>query len=150
MDLMRKQLDKQLNKIRGLEQVAPPAMGWVKAIRKSLGMTRAQLAVKMGISSQAIQKLEESEAQRTISLKSLEKISHSLNCKLLYVLIPEEPLQDLVETQIKRKAQETLAKIHHSMLLEEQGTSHEMLEDQLVEIGNEIKRKKNISMIWDL
>lgn len=147
---MRKQLDRQLTKLRPLQQVTPPAMGWVKAIRKSLGMTRDQLAKKMGISSQAIQKLEESEAQGTIYLKSLEKISQHLNCKFLYVLIPEEPLQDLVETQIRRKAQETLAKIHHSMLLEAQGTSPEMIEDQIAEIANEIKRKKNISMIWDI
>lgn len=146
---MRKQLDKQLNKFRPLKDLEPPPMGWLKAIRRSLGLTRRQLAAKMDLSPQMIEKFEKSEVQEIITLKSLKKTAEKLNCKLLYVLIPEKPLQDLVDAQIMQKAHEVLRMIHHSMLLEQQETSPEEIEDQIKEIANEIKRKKNISMIWN-
>ncbi|WP_084756286.1 helix-turn-helix domain-containing protein [Candidatus Paracaedibacter symbiosus] len=85
--------------------------------------TRKQLSKKIGISSQSIEKIEKSEASDTISLKTLRNAAAALDCRLVYVLIPKEPLQKTVEKQIIKKATNIADTISHSMKLEDQGTS---------------------------
>ncbi|ARN84287.1 mobile mystery protein A [Candidatus Nucleicultrix amoebiphila] len=148
-DLIRRQLDKKLNPIRSIFPIERPNEGWLKAIRTSLGMTEQQLASKMGITRQAIKKIEKSEEYNTISLKTLIQAAQALNCKVQYVLVPEKPLEEVVDTQIKKKAKQIVENISHSMGLEEQATSKDELEMQIIKIVEDIKRRKNISMIWD-
>lgn len=148
-DLIRRQIDKQIESAQKLTYIERPPQGWLRTIREALGMGRAQLSRKMGISPQAIENAEKSEIADTISLKTLRNMATSLNCRLIYIIIPEEPLQKMVEKKIEEKAVAIAKSINHSMKLEDQGTSTEELCEQIKDIVKELKGRKNISIIWE-
>ncbi|WP_010303423.1 mobile mystery protein A [Candidatus Odyssella thessalonicensis] len=151
--LNRKHLDKDLGIVRNLISIKVPRGGWLKAIREALGVSAKQLASRAGLTPQSISKLEKSEAKGTITLKNLENIAAVLDCQVVYFIIPNQPLEEKIEKQIRIKAQAMLDKTSHTMGLENQKPTTEALLDQLEELVNqlryEIKTRKNISYLWE-
>ncbi len=142
----RRQLDKRLNMLRNAEELSRPPRGWVRAIREALGMTAAQLAKRMGVTQPRIATLEQAEARGAITLETLEAAARALDCRLVYALVPRQPLDVLVEERARRLAQKRIEAISHSMALEAQRVDHadesvqgERLVRQLVEkAGSEL------------
>jgi predicted DNA-binding mobile mystery protein A len=142
----RRQLDKRLNMLRNAEELSRPPHGWVKAIREALGMTAAQLAGRMGVTQPRIATLEQAEARGAITLETLEAAARALDCRLIYALVPRQPLDTLVEERARRLAQKRIEAISHSMALEAQrvdradeSEQRERLVRQLVEkAGSEL------------
>lgn len=147
--LKRRQLDEKINQLRSFMTIERPATGWVKAIREGLGMTQAQLGKRIHIRFQNVQKIETSEEKKTITLQTLEKVARGLNCKVFYILIPEKTLEETVEKQIQKKAEEIINSVSHSMILEDQKINPKEMQIQLESIIEDIKKRTNISMIWD-
>jgi predicted DNA-binding mobile mystery protein A len=103
---------------------SPPGGGWVRAIREALGMTQAQLAARLGITRQSLQDLERAEANRRITLDSLDRLAKAMDCRLVYALVPEKgSLDDVRARQAKALADALLKSTEHSMTLEAQGVS---------------------------
>ena len=117
--LGRKQIDRDLDSLRKLEivKLGVPSGGWLRSIREALGITLAQLAKRAEVSPQAIIQAESSEHRGTISLKTLESLAESLNCRMVYFILPNTKLENMIETQIQRKAKSMLEHISHSMSL---------------------------------
>lgn len=147
--LLQRQLDSQLKPLQLLRGLERPQAGWLKTIRKALGMTQTQVGKKLSRSPQAIDRLEKSEKKQTITLNSLDEVAQALNCRVVYLLIPEKPILEQVEQQMQKKAHAILAHVHHSMTLEQQGTTVTEQEHQLKELVEEMRRKENISFIWE-
>ena len=118
--LARKQLDKRLNPLRTSQAFTRPPRGWIKAIREALGITSAQLGKRMGVSQPRILEIEKSEKSGSITLDTLERAANKMDCKLVYALVPKNPLQDLVEERAQALAKKRLSTIGHSMALEAQ------------------------------
>jgi predicted DNA-binding mobile mystery protein A len=112
-------LDQRLNAVRQLDLARPPR-GWVRAIRSALGMTTAQLADRLNMTQSAASKLEASEAAGTIQLNSLAKVADALDCTLVYVLVPREPLADTVKQRARTVAARELGAVDVTMALEDQ------------------------------
>lgn len=68
----------------------------MKTVRLALGMNSETLGRRIGISQQGVRKLEQSEADGSISLNTLAKIADGLNCDVRYVLVPRISLVDQV------------------------------------------------------
>jgi len=117
----RRQLDKRFSALGNIEVLTRPPRGWVKAIREALGMTSAQLAKRMGVSQPRVFKLEQAEAQGAVTLESLERAAHALDCRLVYALVPRRPLDALIEERALHLAEKRLAAASHTMALEAQG-----------------------------
>ncbi len=115
----RRQLDKRLSLLNA-DAFARPPRGWVKAIREALGMTTAQLAKRLGVSQPRVVGIEQAEAKGAITLDSLERAAHALDCRLVYALVPRKPLDALVEERATRLAEKRLGPTRHSMALEAQ------------------------------
>lgn len=110
------------------ESAIPPRGGWVRAIREALGMTQIQLGARVGagISRQSIQDLEKAEAERRITLDSLDRLARAMNCRVVYALVPETGTpDDLRQRQANLMAAALLKPTAHSMKLEAQGVSAE-------------------------
>lgn len=148
-DLIRRQLDQHINQLRSLDTYDRPSRGWIRSIREALGLTRSQLSQRLRVTPQNIENLEKAEEERNITLKSLEKVSEAMNCRLYYVLIPENSLENTVNQQILKKAQQIIGYVSHSMALEDQKTKDAELKRQISNLVDELKRKNNISVIWD-
>jgi predicted DNA-binding mobile mystery protein A len=106
--VIRRVLDQRLE---GLDvQVGPrPACGWIRAIRDALGMSTFELGERMGLTATRVSQLERAEADGSIRLSALERSAASLNCKVCYVLVPNESLQQMVRRQALEKAAKVVA-----------------------------------------
>jgi predicted DNA-binding mobile mystery protein A len=127
----RRQLDKRLNLIRNMEGLARPPRGWIKAIREALGMTTAQLAKRIGVSQPRAVAIEKAEADRSITLNSLERAARALDCRLVYALVPRDPLEELLNARARRLALKRLESTRHSMSLEAQDVDETDEQEQL-------------------
>lgn len=122
--LKRMQLMDAQRTYPGPEAAAVPRSGWVRAIREALGMSQGQLAERMKISRQSLQDLEKSEAERRITLDSLDRAARAMGCRVVYSLVPESgTLDDLLERRANQVADALLRSPDHSMKLEAQGVS---------------------------
>lgn len=122
--LQRLQLDDALKPFPSPDVVAAPRGGWVRAIREALGMTQIQLGTRASVSRQSVQSFEQAEAERRITLDSLDRLARALGCRLVYALVPEEgSLEGLRERQAQAVAEALLKPTDHSMKLEAQGVS---------------------------
>jgi predicted DNA-binding mobile mystery protein A len=117
----RYQLDKRLSLLPAVDAFARPPRGWIKAIREALGMTTEQLAKRLGVVQSRVIAIEKAEVSGSLTLDSLERAAHALDCHLVYVMLPRRPLQELVEERAEKLAKQRLQATGHSMKLEAQG-----------------------------
>jgi predicted DNA-binding mobile mystery protein A len=118
--LARKHLERRLAALRKTNDLVRPPRGWIKAIREALGMTTAQLAERVGVSQPRITQLENSEVRDSLTLKTLRQVAEGLNCTLVYALVPNEPLDDVMRNRAHLIADRQLARTDHTMKLENQ------------------------------
>ncbi|BFD45610.1 MAG: hypothetical protein DMENIID0002_02560 [Rickettsia endosymbiont of Sergentomyia squamirostris] len=145
---LRKLTCKQLmNQLSPLENMIIPSNGWLKTIRTAIGMTSQQLARRCGVSKQRILRIENDEVLMKTTLATLEKVASQLGCKLVYAIVPEKNLLNIIEEQAERMAIDRLKEISHSMILEDQKVIDKKQQEQ-IEILKEELMKNNIKTIW--
>ena len=125
--IRRRVLDQRL---AGLDdQIGPrPPFGWIREIREALGMSTWELAPRMGVTASRVSKIERAEATGSLLLSTLEAAAAALDCRLCYVLVPNDPLQKMVRQQALRKATQIVAE---SRLSEEASVDAVLLEEVL-------------------
>lgn len=128
--LMREQVQESLNEFSNMAHTPLPKKGWITTIREALGMTNKVLAQRLGCSQANITAIERREAKRTITLETLDKAAQAMNCKLVYCLVPLEPLDEILKKQAKAVAQKRIKSVNHSMKLELQGLTAQQLKQQ--------------------
>ena len=148
-DIALRQLDRSMYKIKHFQLPERPKGGWISAIRDAIGMTHEQMAKRLKISAQGAHKLEASEKQYNISLNSLEKAAQALDCKLYYILLPQNSLERMVLGKLEEKAKKVVMSIDHNMGFEDQKTQQIELDILIEKLTESYKSKKNISFIWD-
>ena len=121
--LIREQLDQTLKRFKVLQAMDMPQRGWLRAIRDALGMNGRQFALRMGVSPARVSKLESDEIAGAVTLKTMRKAAEALDCTLVYALVPRVSLEDTVKKRITLYAQQRLARISHTMALEDQELS---------------------------
>lgn len=132
MRLAADQIDRRFEEVRPLlKQLARPPRGWIKAIREGLGMTSAQLAARMDIRQPSFAELEKSEADKRITLASLERVAKALDCQLVYALVPNRSLSDRLAERAEDIAEEQLAAVDQTMKLEKQSVTNTRQRDAL-------------------
>lgn len=110
----------------GLLPMGVPSGGWLSAIRQSLGMSRAQLAARMGIARQSVAALEQREADGGVTLEALRRAADAVECDLAYALVPRAgTFEALLEARAKAVAEARLGYARRTMALEAQPTSEE-------------------------
>lgn len=129
-ELKLRQLDATLSRWRAADLPPRPPAGWLKAIREALGMTATHQAKSLGVTTSTVTRLETSEADDTISLATLRRAAEALGCELQYALVPKQSLTDTLEARATALARQQMAAISHSMALEAQATSPEIVEAQ--------------------
>ena len=144
----RRQLDKRLSLLQNTELLARPPRGWLKAIREALGMTTAQLGKRLGVVQSRAVAIEQAEAKGTITLNSLEKAAHALDCRLVYALVPRNPLNDLVTERAKSLSKQRLESTRHSMALEAQSVDAADEQEQLKRMVQRLLDKAG-SELWE-
>lgn len=82
-----------------------PRAGWVREIRTALGLSQSQLAKRAGVSRATVQQMERAEAQRRITLASLDKLAAAMDCQVAVAILPRGgSLEDVRRRQAALKA----------------------------------------------
>jgi predicted DNA-binding mobile mystery protein A len=147
--LARSALDSQFAALRKAKPPALPGGSWVRAIREALGMTTGQLAKRIGVSQPRVIAIEKAEANGSITLRTLRLAAERLDCTLVYVLLPNEPLEAMVRERAERVAADLLSRTHQTMKLENQALESGPLKRERDRLVDELLRG-DPRRLWDL
>ena len=141
--LALEQFDKTLPQLqeaaRGLHV---PREGWVRAIRKSLGMSTRAFSRRIGFKQQAsVKELERNERAGSITLKTLRRAAEALDADLVYAIVPRKSLRETVAARAREIAQQRIAPLAKSMALEDQGLTESQIARQIEELTRELEQK---------
>jgi len=147
--LLIEQLDQKLQPFSESRKVLVPERGWINTIRTALNMTMAQLGTKLNITRQGVKRIEESEANGTITLNSLKDVAMALDLNMVYALVPKNgTIDDLIQKKADKLAQKIVLRTNQNMKLEDQGIGDDKIAETIKELANEIKREMRKSL-WD-
>ena len=147
--LLIEQLDQNLQPFSESRKVLVPERGWINTIRTALNMTMAQLGTKLNITRQGVKRIEESEANGTITLNSLKDVAMALDLNMVYALVPKNgTIDDLIQEKADKLAQKIVLRTNQNMKLEDQGIGDDKIIETIKELANEIKREMRKSL-WD-
>jgi len=90
------ELDRQFCDFAKLQRSATPRCGWAKTVRLALGMSSNALGERLGVTAQGVRKLEQAEANGTITLNTLARLAHGLDCEVHYMFVPRTSLVEQV------------------------------------------------------
>lgn len=143
--LRLKQLARTLEPFAQAREVVRPRRGWIRALREATGMTLKDVAGRLGGSLPLISKLEKSETEYAITLKSLRDIADAMDCQLVYALVPKTgDLDDLARRRATQEVAENVSAVEHTMALENQavGGIDEKINEESERISKLGKRPK--------
>lgn len=141
----RRALDGRFDLLRELVPSAtPPRSGWIRAIREAIGMTTAELGERIGSEASTVSRMESSEAGERIRLDTLKRAAAALDCDLVYVLVPRQRLEEMVDQQAERRAGRLVGAVDHSMALESQRVTPETTAAHLREYADRLREKSGL------
>ena len=146
--LARRQLDKLFRQAHLESLRQRPTKGWIRAIRDALGLNVRQLAQRMRKTHSVVVRLEASEAADAITLGSLRAAAEAMDCTLIYAIVPNRPLTETVRVRATAVANAQLARVHHTMRLEDQALDSNDLEEQRERLIQNILARGG-SRLWD-
>ena len=107
-------------------------------------MTTSELASRMGVRQQTISDIERSEQHDTIQLKTLERAAQAMNCRLVYALVPNTTLEEILMNQARHRAIQHLEAISQHSRLEDQAVSNNELADQIEELAARLAGRRGL------
>ena len=147
--LLIEQLDQKLEAFSKTKEIIIPERGWINTIRTTFNMTMAQLGSKLKITRQGVKRIEESEANGTITINSLKDVANALEMKFVYGFIPKEgSIENLINLKAEKLARKIVLRTNQNMKLENQGISEDKIDASIIDLANEIKREMRKSL-WD-
>jgi predicted DNA-binding mobile mystery protein A len=141
------QLDRTLNSFRAIE-VPPPKPGWIRTIRRALGLTLAQLGERLNISQPSVFDAEKREAAGDITLSQLRRFAAALECNFVYAFVPRRPLGEVLDKRAEEVARKEIERISRSMALEAQETNPDLIPVRITELKQDLLRAR-WSRLWD-
>jgi len=132
-------LDETAQKLDGF---SPMRMGWIKSMRKALGMSAPDLANRVGVTKAAIYQAERKEQEGGVTIRQMQKLAEGLGGRFVYAIVPEDRIDDVVRNQARTKAAAIIKRASAHMALEAQSLSTEQTERQIEELTNEIMRER--------
>ncbi|MFN3639575.1 MAG: mobile mystery protein A [Flavobacterium sp.] len=147
--LLIEQLDRKIKPFQEAENIIIPEKGWVYSIRTALNMTLEQLGKRLNITKQGVKKIEEREANESITIHSLKEIAYVLDMKFVYGFVPKKgSIEKLIEFKSEELARKIVLRTNHNMKLENQGNSDEQIKKAIKDLAGEIQRQVRRSL-WD-
>lgn len=143
-EVLRRQLDARL---QAMPREQPPKGGWIRTIRRALGMTMAQLGKRLRVSAPGIADLESRDANESISVARLRIAADALGCDLQIAFVPRVPLAEMVERQAILKASQENRRLVHTMKLENQDRGVALSPDLTQSVERWITKRG--SRLWD-
>lgn len=137
-ELRLRQLERTLTPFYAAKLEVRPKAGWLRGIREALGLSMQEVGKNMGKAKPNIQQFEKSESDDRITLGSLRRVAHAMDCELVYAIVPRSgTLTELAERHAQAQATRDVHAVERTMALEDQAPGGV---DQLIE--DETKRRR--------
>lgn len=136
-----KQLDQQLLVLKNNGAMNMPLEGWVRSVRKALGMTIKQLAKRLDVNTSRVVKIEMSEPEGAVTLRTMQEVAEQLGCVFTYQFLPKTSLEELVKQRALSIASASVQRTAHSMELESQAVEKKWSNEQMKEMSDELLQK---------
>lgn len=107
-------------------------------------MSTTELAARLGVSQSRIPAMEQAEVAGSIRLETLERAARALDCRLVYVLVPNTSLEETVQAQARQKAAGHLRAVAHNMRLEDQTVADDGTADQVAELAARLVDRRGL------
>ncbi len=140
----RRRLDQRFGRHDNISELKPPWQGWIRTLRDALGMTGADLARRMGVHQSRIPAIERGEREQTIKIDTLARAAESLDCDLVYVLVPRRSLDEMVADQARRRAIEHLNYVKVHSRLEDQEVTQDDHKHQIALLAAAYQRRRDL------
>lgn len=119
--IVAKQYRENVNLARKkLEGLAIPSEGWLRTVRKALGMSGAQLGRKLDVTRGAVSINEKAELSGGITIKTMQQMAESMGCRFVYAVVPETDVEDILMKRARLKATKQVRNASVHMALENQ------------------------------
>jgi predicted DNA-binding mobile mystery protein A len=133
----QQKLDQSARQVAALEI---PAEGWIRTVRKALGMSGAQLAKRMGSSRAQVSHFEKREVAGNVTIKTLERAAAALGCRFVYAIVPQATAADLISQRARERAEQIVSRANQHMALEAQSLSQEQIDSETAILHQELMR----------
>jgi predicted DNA-binding mobile mystery protein A len=120
----------------------------VRAIREALGMSPQKLAERMGVTRPRVNTLEKAEVTGSTTIKTLREAAEAMNCTFVYAIVPTATLDDILREQAAKKADAELARLNHTMRLENQAMTKRDLAAERERLVADIL-SGSLRRVWD-
>lgn len=109
------------------EFIAPPKEGWIRTVRRALGMSGMHLAKKLDVTKGRVSRAERDELRGAVTLKTMHAMAEAMDCRFVYAIVPKESVEDIIWRRALQKARQQVAAVTSHMALEGQALSEEQL-----------------------
>ena len=111
-------------------------------------MNGRQLADRLNVTRQRASLIEKDELGGSATLKTMRRVAESLDCVFVYALVPRKSLEHTLNEQARRVVKKRLARVSHTMMLENQELSDSNHEQALNDMVKELIATQP-STLWD-
>ncbi len=122
--------------------------GWLKTVRKALGMSGTQLAKRLSVTKGQISQTESGELSGSVTLKTMQKMAQAMDCCFVYAVIPTQEIEEIIKDRAVLKAKEQIKAASTQMALEAQSLNGEQLAYAVDQLASEIVEKMP-SDLWN-
>ncbi|CAN5498497.1 mobile mystery protein A [soil metagenome] len=118
-----------------------PPEGWLRTVRRALGMSGAQLAKRMCVTRARVAQAENAELDGGITLKSMQATAEAMGCRFVYAIIPPHGVQELIIAQARKKAENIVGTASKHMALESQVLQNVKLAQEVERLTHDIAQE---------
>jgi predicted DNA-binding mobile mystery protein A len=86
----QRELDRTARAFLMARRVSRPRGGWLRTVRKALGLMATDMAKDLRVTPSMVFQLERSEWENTITLRRLKEVARAMECELVYAIVPME------------------------------------------------------------
>jgi predicted DNA-binding mobile mystery protein A len=128
--------------------LARPPEGWLRTVRKALGMSGAQLARRMGVTRARVAAAERAELDHSATLRSMQAAAAAMGCKFVYAIVPDESIENLVAARAREKASAFVKTASQHMALEDQALPPAKIQQSMDRLTRELMHEMPRNL-WD-
>jgi predicted DNA-binding mobile mystery protein A len=139
--IVRKQYQRIVDNAAKHATLQTPPEGWLRTVRKALGMSGAQLAERMGVTRARVAQAEQAELSGSVTLKSLQAAAEAMGCRFVYAIVPALPMSEIIAAQARKKATALVRTASTHMAMESQVLSKAKIAQEVERLTREIAQE---------
>ena len=112
-----------------------PQEGWIRTVRKALGMSGAQLARRLAVTRARVAQAEKAELDGGVTLKSMQMMAEAMGCRFVYAFEPPATIiENVVIAQARHKAEAIVRLAAKHMALENQALPEPATQQEIARV----------------